>query len=646
MTPAWPAPAADVGPARPTAGLAGPQPDRRSCPSASAGRAPAPVRRRRPLVGAAARPVPPPAGGATPLDAWTTAAPPSAPPGPPPAWGAPPPVAPSVPPVGSGWTSPPPGAGSAWPPGPPGPPPAGAYGYAAGPPGSYPPAPTPRRTKPWIVALAVLAVLLIGATVVTFAATRNTGTSYPKAWDSRILPIVRFDEQERGLTFKHPVQVLYLSPKAFDKTVTTSSATLSAKDKAQINSQEAGLRAIGLIDGKVDLFKQENDLSSGGILAYYDPKDQKVRVKGTVLTPDVRVTLAHELTHALQDQYFGLKREDSLADDPQTAFRSVVEGDAVVVQNAYADTMSQKDQAAYHKAEDDGADQAYSGIPDALVAQQAEPYIIGPAFVELLKDRGGNEAIDQAIKNPPASTAALMNAYKYLAQPSTPTTPTTLAPFKLAAGQKRADDGDNTFGALTWYLMLARRLDVHDAIKAVDDWSADTALGYQDKSGRVCVELEYKASSAGGATTMRAAAREVEGGRAQHRRHHHRQGQRHGRAGHLRSRPIGATDRDRPLERRRQRDRGPHRDRRSVRQGPLLGPAGRVRQQRDDRPPLHRRHQRRQPRGRGEGSGRRRRRGQRLPLTDTGRRRMIRRDPFRTRAPGPWPRAGCRGPGT
>ncbi len=176
------------------------------------------------------------------------------------------------------------------------------------------------------------------------------------------------------------------------------------------------MRSMGLIDGKVDLFKQENGLSENGILAYYDFKDKKVRVKGTSLTPDVRVTLAHELTHALQDQYFDLSREDSLPDDADQAYRSVVEGDAVVVQDAYAQTMSQADQDEYNKAESDGSDQAYSDVPDILVAQDTEPYIIGPAFVGALKDRGGNTAIDAALRNPPASTAALMNLFTYLHQ--------------------------------------------------------------------------------------------------------------------------------------------------------------------------------------------------------------------------------------
>ncbi len=350
------------------------------------------------------------------------------------------------------------------------------------------------------MALGVLVLVLVGATAASFLVGRDKGPSYPKQWDSRILPIVHFDEQERGLTFKHPVEVLFMPPAAFDKLVTTSSSSLSAKDRAQIAEQTASLRALGLIDGKVDLFKQENDLSSGGILAYYDNHDKKVRVKGSVLTPDVRVTLAHELTHALQDQYFDLTREDTLHDDAQQAFRSVIEGDAVVVQNAYAAQMSQADQDAYDKAESSGSQKAYSNIPDFLVAQQLEPYVIGPSFVQALKTRGGNAAIDQAIKTPPASTAALMDIFGYLGQSTASTTPTTMAVPKLASGQKRLDSGD--FGALTWYLMLARRIDVHKAIKAVDGWAADSSLTYKEPSGRVCVLAKYRGRTTSDADTM------------------------------------------------------------------------------------------------------------------------------------------------
>jgi hypothetical protein len=351
------------------------------------------------------------------------------------------------------------------------------------------------------VALGLLVIVLVGATVGVFLANRDDGPHYPKAWDSRILPIVHFDEQQRGLQFKHPVEVMFLTPKAFDKLVTTSSASLSAKDKAQIADEAASLRALGLIDGSVDLFKQENDLNSGGILAYYDPHDKKVRVKGSDLTPDVRVTLAHELTHALQDQYFDLGREDSLPDDAQQAFRSVVEGDAVVVQNAYANSMTKADQAEYNQAESDGSS-AYSKIPDILVAQQLEPYVVGPAFVNALKAHGGEEAVDEALRHPPASTAALMDIFRYLEQPSSTagSTTTTMAVPKLTQGDKKVDSGD--FGALYWYLMLARRLDVHTALKAVDGWAGDSSLTYREPGGRVCVVADYRGRSADDAQTM------------------------------------------------------------------------------------------------------------------------------------------------
>ena len=47
------------------------------------------------------------------------------------------------------------------------------------------------------------------------------GPTYPKAWDSRILPYTKIAEKQRGLLFKHPVAVRFLPPEEFEKTVTT-----------------------------------------------------------------------------------------------------------------------------------------------------------------------------------------------------------------------------------------------------------------------------------------------------------------------------------------------------------------------------------------------------------------------------------------
>ena len=54
--------------------------------------------------------------------------------------------------------------------------------------------------------------------------------------------------------------------------------------------------------------RPSTSVSDGGTLAFYDPTDERVRVRGTEMTVGLEVTLVHELTHALQDQHFDLER--------------------------------------------------------------------------------------------------------------------------------------------------------------------------------------------------------------------------------------------------------------------------------------------------------------------------------------------------
>ena len=158
----------------------------------------------------------------------STAGPPP-PPQAPPAWAPPGPT----PPPGGGWAPQPPGG--AWPPQPP-------TGAAWPPPGFVPPAPQ-RKKAPLLISLGALAlVLVILGGVAFYMGTRQEGPHYPKEWDSRVLDIVSFDEKERGLTFKHPVEIEFMSEDDFKAKVTTSDADLSDEDKAQMDQYEASFR--------------------------------------------------------------------------------------------------------------------------------------------------------------------------------------------------------------------------------------------------------------------------------------------------------------------------------------------------------------------------------------------------------------------
>ncbi len=467
------------------------------------------------------------------------------------------------------------------------PPPAGS----GLPPGPVPP---PARKRPRALVLAAIgavAIVLIAATGVLYVRSRPSGPSYPKQWDSRVTDIVAFDEKERGLTFKHPVEIEFLSEDDFKADVTSSEDELSSEDRQKIDDETAAFRSLGLIDGGVDLFKEQNDLSGGGTLAYYSPDTKKVRVRGTEITPALRVTLAHELTHALQDQYFDLNATEKKlqTDGEKTAFRALAEGDAVGIENAYVKAMSDADRTAYQNEDKAAGDSSgYDKAPPIMVANFTAPYTVGPPFVAALRAKGGNHGVDAALRKPPVSEAAVLNLFGYL--DANTVVPVPVPP--LDAGQRHIDDGD--FGATTWFLMLARRLDVHDAIKAVDGWGGDSYVTYAGADDKVCVRARYQGRTSADSDAMQTLLQswaDKGTGRSEHvdtrrrrrrarglRSRFGRQGarhrplhRRHGAAGHpprRRQRGLPAAGARRPGQVRGQRRRQPRHPRRRRQPGP------------------------------------------------------------------------------
>ena len=223
-------------------------------------------------------------------------------------------------------------------------------------------------------------------------------------------------------------------------------------------STEASFRALGLIGGDVDLFKSQNDIQGGGTLAYYSPEDKKVRVRGTELDVATRVTLAHELTHALQDQYYDLSpaadRWRPTARPPRSGrWSRATPRWSRTPTSTSSPRPTRRPTTSQNQKQADTAD--YGNDPQVLVATFTSPYIIGPPFVEALKAKGGNNAINEALQNPPASEAALLDIFTFLDE-QVPVDGRRARRSPTAT--TKVDDGD--FGATTWYLMLAQRIDV------------------------------------------------------------------------------------------------------------------------------------------------------------------------------------------
>lgn len=379
-------------------------------------------------------------------------------------------------------------------------------------PATPPPDPQPSSNVPiWLIVLAVAVALgLVGVLFVslTHHSAPTKEVVFPDTWDSRIEPYVKIAEKERGLHFLHPVAVRFLAPAAFEKGVTSDEKKLKASDREQLRQFTGMMRALGLIKGDLNLFRAMNQFNGSGTLAYYSFDDKRITVRGKQITPAVGSTLVHELTHVLQDQNFDvgdrllkLRKQDDKG--PTTSASSVldaiVEGDAERVQGLYHDSLPAKQRRALdasQRSEFKHADKALKQIPKVIVTMETSSYTLGQALVETVAAKGGNRAVNGLFSEAPTHETSLLDPFRVLAGQAGAR---KLEVPKVRAGEKKFDSGE--LGVLTWYLMLAERLPLKDALAAADGWAGDSYVAF-DRGGRSCTRMSYAGHTVRAATVM------------------------------------------------------------------------------------------------------------------------------------------------
>ena len=260
-----------------------------------------------------------------------------------------------------------------------------------------------------------IVVALVGVLVVPRLVGGSGTTSRA---DPRVADLIGFVEEERGLTFDHAVPIDFLTRDAFEAELVASEEDLTAEDRREFAATEAALAAQGLIPRGTDLFDQINTLNGEGTLAFYDSERERVFLPDAPLTPMLRSVLIHELTHALQDQRFGLDdlAGDELSDDESSAFRALVEGDARRIENAYVAAMGPEDTATYREElkaaiVDVGGD--FEDVPAFLQVLSEAPYVLGEPMTGALaiEDHAG---VDRAFTERPTSEEHLLDPFTFL----------------------------------------------------------------------------------------------------------------------------------------------------------------------------------------------------------------------------------------
>jgi hypothetical protein len=322
------------------------------------------------------------------------------------------------------------------------------------------------------IALAVLLLAFVGVGIA--AGARDRGP-LPEDTTARVVaavhPIARNVETIRHLRFRRLPDPLVVTP------AQTRSTTLSQLDRdypqAKRRDDAELLELLGLIPPGTDLATIAGEVSGDQVAGYYDPKRKRLAVvKGPAAASGAvaEITLAHELTHALEDQHFHIHDEPSEgADDRGTAYTALVEGTATSVMNDYTQRYIPASAALVSAFTALGpSQQAAAKIPPYLQRSLEFSYTAGAQFVDTLRRRGnGWSLVNLALRDrPPVSSEQIIHPGKYM--PFEPPLTVRIGGPRLGSGWKRASEG--TVGEFDTRELLRLGVDLGTADRAAAGW--------------------------------------------------------------------------------------------------------------------------------------------------------------------------------
>ena len=314
----------------------------------------------------------------------------------------------------------------------------------------------------------------------------------------------KFVEDHRGLKFIHAVAVTMLDDTAFEQKLTGGPAPSQAASTG-LSKTTKELRALHLIAGTTNPEGGGSSGLSSGVSGFYDPKSKELYVRGTTLTPYAREVVVHELTHALQDQHFGLWRPELTQSDDERfrAFQAIYEGDARRVEDEYVASEPLADQQAAQKQDSAGAS-GVSSVPKVLIELIGFPYTAGREFVKAVFAAKGQQGLDDAFNNPPTTTAQILDPSRFLAGQGAVTV------ADPAAGGAAFDKG--VFGELGFVLLFNELVDsgkaTHEqALTSAATWGGDRYVAW-DQGDKACVRISVVAASSQAQTVLDAGLRE------------------------------------------------------------------------------------------------------------------------------------------
>jgi hypothetical protein len=252
--------------------------------------------------------------------------------------------------------------------------------------------------------------------------------------------LMKFASDDTALPIKHEVKRKLADRKEVESYL--EKGMRDDKDAKRLERSSEVLKKFGLIPRDFQLGPFLVAMLKEQVAGYYDPKKKTVNILNWVDPEQQKPVLAHELTHALQDQSFDMEKwmeaaetegdkkndptpADIDTDEESSAREAVVEGQAMVVMLDYslAPTgktlldMPQVGEALKQGMLDEPDSPTFRDAPIFLKEELTFPYRYGLDFTLALERAGGKDlAYGGAFKDPPNTTREIMEPDTYLSR--------------------------------------------------------------------------------------------------------------------------------------------------------------------------------------------------------------------------------------
>jgi hypothetical protein len=291
----------------------------------------------------------------------------------------------------------------------------------------------------------------------------------------------------RGLTFKHGVSLSWVDQDEMrDVLIDEADQDLEPK---RVAAERDALAALGVLPANIDLAKELLTLYASQVAGVYSQRKNTLFVKqemaGGLKAILLDPIVIHELTHALQDQYFpevlGLMIRLEDEDDVGRALSGTIEGDATVTMlgalpgvspDAKRIDMAQTLRDGMLKQLDD-PDSEFGKAPRLLSVSLVFPYAYGTMQAAARFDAAGNAGLDAELREPPLATLQLLQPQsrgpvEFVRLPS--------EAIRHDAGPACTLDYSNVAGAVLLRVLFEQSLQDGERAELLSGWRGDRYL--------------------------------------------------------------------------------------------------------------------------------------------------------------------------